>query len=35
MRVVKHWNGPSRETEEYPSLEIFKILLSQALSNLA
>lgn len=34
MRVVKHWNRLSRKAEEYPSLEILKIQVSQALSNL-
>jgi len=34
MRMVKHWNGLSREAVEAPSLETFKIRLDRALSNL-
>ncbi|KFQ03794.1 hypothetical protein N330_02923, partial [Leptosomus discolor] len=34
MRVVKHWNRLPREVVEAPSLEIFKIRLDRALSNL-
>ena len=34
MRVVKHWNGLSREVVEAPSLETFKTRLDRALSNL-
>jgi len=34
MRVVKHWNGLSREVEDAPPLETFKVTLDGALSNL-
>jgi len=34
MRVVKHWNGLSREAVEAPSRETFKTRLDRALSNL-
>ncbi|KFQ63286.1 hypothetical protein N334_12612, partial [Pelecanus crispus] len=34
MRVVKHWNRLPREAEEAPSLEILKVRLDGALSNL-
>jgi len=34
MRVVKHWNGLSREVVDAPFLETFKARLDGALSNL-
>jgi len=34
IRVVKHWNMLSREDVDAPSLEIFKVRLDGALSNL-
>ncbi|KFQ51645.1 hypothetical protein N334_12604, partial [Pelecanus crispus] len=34
MRVVKHWNGLSREAVEAPSLETFQARLDRTLSNL-
>ncbi|KAK4810382.1 hypothetical protein QYF61_022085 [Mycteria americana] len=34
MRVVKHWNGLPREVADTPSLEMFKVRLDGALSNL-
>jgi len=34
MRVMKHWNGLSREAVETPFLETFKARLDRALSNL-
>jgi len=34
MRVLKHWNGLTREVVEAPSLETFKARLDRALSNL-
>jgi len=34
MRVVKHWNGLSREVVEVPSLEALKARLDGALSSL-
>ncbi|KFZ50945.1 hypothetical protein N321_07844, partial [Antrostomus carolinensis] len=33
-RVVDHWNSLLREVVEVPSLEIFKVRLDGALSNL-
>jgi len=33
-RVVKHWNRLPREVLSVPSLEIFKVMLDGALSNL-
>jgi len=32
--MVRHWNRLPREVVEAPSLEIFKVRLDQALSNL-
>ena len=34
MRVVKHWNKLPREVVDAPFLEIFKVRLNGALSNL-
>jgi len=34
MKVVKHWDGLPIEVVEAPSLEIFKVRLDRALSNL-
>jgi len=34
MRVVKHWNGLSREVVDAPSVAAFKARLDGALSNL-
>ncbi|KFQ39954.1 hypothetical protein N332_04978, partial [Mesitornis unicolor] len=34
MRVVDHWHRLPREVLEAPSLEIFKVRLDGALSNL-
>ncbi|KFR05551.1 hypothetical protein Y956_13354, partial [Nipponia nippon] len=34
MRVVKKWNRLPREVVDAPSLEIFKVRLDRALSNL-
>jgi len=34
MRVMKHWNRLPREAVDAPSLEVFKIRLVGALSNL-
>jgi len=34
MRVVKHWNVLPREVVDAPSLEMFKVRLDGALSNL-
>jgi len=34
MRVVGHWNRLPREAVDVPSLEIFKVRLDEALSNL-
>jgi len=34
VRVVQHWNWLPREMVDTPSLEIFKVRLDGALSNL-
>ncbi|KFP53976.1 hypothetical protein N323_05634, partial [Cathartes aura] len=34
MRVMKHWNRLPREVVDTPSLEIFKVRLDRALTNL-
>ncbi|KFM09228.1 hypothetical protein AS27_01492, partial [Aptenodytes forsteri] len=34
LRVVKHWNRLPREVVDAPSLEICKVRLDRALSNL-
>jgi len=34
MRVVSHWHRLSREAVGAPSLEVFKVSLDRALSNL-
>ena len=34
MRVVKHWNWFPRQAVDAPSLEMFKVRLDGALSNL-
>ncbi|KFR04725.1 hypothetical protein Y956_10143, partial [Nipponia nippon] len=34
MRVVRYWNRLPREAVDAPSLEVFKIRLDGALSNL-
>lgn len=34
MRVVKHWNRLSRDVEDAPFPEIFKVRLDRTLSNL-
>ncbi|KFW65253.1 hypothetical protein AS28_05609, partial [Pygoscelis adeliae] len=34
LRVVRHWNRLPTEAVDAPSLEVFKIRLDRALSNL-
>ena len=34
MRVLRHWNRLPREAVDAPSLEVFKVRLDRALSNL-
>ncbi|KFM11465.1 hypothetical protein AS27_04022, partial [Aptenodytes forsteri] len=34
MRMVRHWNRLPREAVDAPSLEVFKVRLDGALSNL-
>jgi len=34
MRVVRHWNRLLREIVDVPSLELFRVRLDGALSNL-
>jgi len=34
IRVVRHWNRVLREVVDAPSLEVFKVRLDRALSNL-
>ncbi|KFZ68894.1 hypothetical protein N338_08177, partial [Podiceps cristatus] len=34
MRVVRHWHRSPREVVDAPSLEVFKVRLDGALSNL-
>ena len=34
VRVVRHWNGLSRDVVDAPSLETFKTRLDQVLGNL-
>lgn len=34
VKVVRHWNRLPREVVDAPSLEIFKVKLNTALSNL-
>ncbi|KFM04159.1 hypothetical protein AS27_10727, partial [Aptenodytes forsteri] len=34
MRVLEHWNRLPREVVDAPSLEVFKVRLDGALSNL-
>lgn len=33
IRVLRHWHRLPRELVEVPSLEAFKVMLDQALSN--
>lgn len=34
MKVLKHWNGLPREVVDAPSMEVFKVRLNGALTNL-
>jgi len=34
MRILKHWHRLPREAVDAPSLEVFKVQLDRAMSNL-